>query len=85
MNYAIRLRESAKRTLDNLAKKDRERIYKSFLAISHYPVYGNRLDLPVGDYYSIDIWPYRIIYKIYDKLKLVSIVKINYSLGTNKH
>ncbi|OGK09332.1 hypothetical protein A2767_03815 [Candidatus Roizmanbacteria bacterium RIFCSPHIGHO2_01_FULL_35_10] len=85
MKYEISLKDSAKKTLDNLTKKDRERIYKSFLAISHYPVYGNRLDLPVGDYYSIDIWPFMIIYKIFDKLKLVSIVKINYSLGVNKH
>lgn len=85
MKYEVRLKTNAKKELSNLTKKDKDRIYKSFLALSHYPYFGKKLDDDFEGYYSIIIWPFRIIYRIYDNIKLINVVTINYRQGVYKH
>lgn len=85
MKYQVRLQKEAEKELNNLSRQDKERVYRSFLALSFYPYFGTPLGDELKGYYSVNVWPHRIIYKIYENIKLVNVIKVGYGLQKNKH
>jgi len=78
MKYQIRLKPSAKREFDKIPKQDKERIYIQLINLAKNPYIGKKLEGKLSEYYSIRLWPYRIIYKIFKKELLVIVIKIGH-------
>jgi len=78
MKYQLRLKPSAKKELEKIPKKDKERIYILLLNLSKNPYLGKKLEGKLFSYYSVRLWPYRIIYKIFKKELLVIVIKIGH-------
>ena len=78
MKYQLRLKPSAKKELDKFPKRDKTRIYILLINLTKNPYIGKKLEGKLAQYYSIRLWPYRIIYKIYKKELLVIVIKIGH-------
>lgn len=78
MKYQLRLKPSAKKELDKIPKRDKERIYILLINLTKNPYIGKKLEGKLAQYYSIRLWPYRIIYKIFKKELLVIVIKIGH-------
>ncbi len=78
MRYQLRLKPSAKKDLDKIPKRDKERIYILLINLTKNPYIGKKLEGKLSEYYSIRLWPYRIIYKIFKKELLVIVIKIGH-------
>lgn len=76
MVYQIILKPSAEKELKKLKIKDKERIYQGLNTISKNPYQAKKLLGEYNGFYSFRVWPYRIIFFIYEKEKSIIIAKI---------
>ncbi len=81
MAYIVRIKPSAEKELKKLPKKDYYRIISAIVAISGNPFAGKKLEGEYRGCHSLRIWPYRIIYRIYQKELLVIIIRIGHRQG----
>ena len=81
MDYIVRIKPSAEKELKKLPKKDYYRIISAIVAISGNPFAGKKLEGEYRGCRSLRIWPYRIIYRIYQKELLVIIIRIGHRQG----
>lgn len=60
----------------NLPKKDKERIIKAIQPLSVNPYNGKKLKGLLDGFYSLRVWPYRVIYCIIkdDFIVLISVI-----------
>ncbi|MEK7186332.1 MAG: type II toxin-antitoxin system RelE/ParE family toxin [Patescibacteria group bacterium] len=72
----VALSEKAKRDYKRLPKFAISKIEKKLEFISQNPYSGKKLGGELGNFWSLRVWPYRIIYEINKKKKLVEIHKI---------
>ncbi len=84
MSYQIILKPSAKKELKKLKNKDKERIYQGLNIISKNPYQSKKLLGEYDGFYSFRVWPYRIIFFIYEKEKSIIIIKIAHRQGVYK-
>lgn len=84
MVYVVRIKPSAEKEIKKLAKKDYYRILSAIVAISSDPFSGKKLEGEYQSCYSLRIWPYRIIYQIYQKELLVIIIALATGKGYTK-
>lgn len=78
MTYQLRLKTSAKKELDKFPRQDKARILILLVKLVKNPYIGKKLEGKLKDFYSIRLWPYRIIYKIFKKELLVIVIKIGH-------
>ena len=77
--YQIRVEPKAKKELKKIkSEKDIKRIYQAFLEIRKNPFLGKKLKGEFNGLYSLRIWPYRIVYKIYRQQILVIVVRFSH-------
>lgn len=70
----VELSEKAKKDFDSLPKEKKEATKKKIESLTKFPFSGKKLGGELKNYYSLKIWPYRIIYEIYNnKLYIVRI------------
>lgn len=81
MVYEVRIKPSAEKELKKLPKKEYLRILSSLAAISNDPLLGKKLEGEYKSCYSLRIWPYRIIYQIYQKELLIIVIRIGHRQG----
>lgn len=84
MLYTLRLRPKAEKRLKNIPEFFQHRLKSALLALQDEPYLGKKL---LGQYkglYSLNIWPYRIIYAIYKKELIVIMVDIGHRQGAYK-
>ena len=81
MEYQLRIKPSVKKELARLPKQDRQRIIAAFYGLSRNPFIGKKLRGELRDYYSLRVWPYRIIYQLYKKELLIIVIKVGYRQG----
>lgn len=74
MIYQLRIKPSALKNLNKLSKTDYYRVIKVFQSLSLDPFIGKKLKGEYQDSYSARVWPYRIIYQIYNKELLVLVM-----------
>ena len=84
MNYNIKLYPKAEKQLNKLSEKDKVRILKSLLGLQSNPYSGKKLKGEFAGFYSIKVWPYRIIYIIKNKKCLIIVIKIGQREGIYK-
>ena len=76
MKFALVLKPKVKKSLDNLERKEREKIIRILDAIVDNPFLGKKLSGQYVGLYSVRAWPYRIIYEIRLKELIIFVIGI---------
>lgn len=79
--YQVVLGGKAKRNLKKIDRQDRPRLLAALVGLRKEPYLGKKLSGKYQDGYSLRVWPYRIIYKIYKKQLLVLVINIGHRGG----
>lgn len=82
--YTVILKKAARKQLSQLPRKDQERINAAIDTIGENPFMGKHLHGESDGYYSLRVWPYRIIYTIEKKIITVTVVAISHRQGIYK-
>jgi len=78
MAWEIRIGKKAQKELDKIPVQYQKRIAVALPIIAADPFIGKKLDGRLTGLYSYQIWPYRIIYKIYKKILLFVVIRIGH-------
>ena len=81
MRYQIKFKPRAQKELQKIPQKDKNRILTSIVGLTQDPFIGKKLKGDYEGYYSIRVWPYRIIYSILNKELLVIVIRIGHRQG----
>lgn len=84
MAWEIRFEKRAQKELDKIPAQYQKRIAVALPIIADDPFIGKRLAGKLAGLYSYQIWPYRIIYKIYKKILLIVVIRIGHRQGVYK-
>lgn len=84
MKYQVKIKPKAQKELEKIPKKDKDRILASIIGLAQDPFIGKKLKGDFKGYFSIRVWPYRIIYGIFAKERLVIIIRIGHRQGVYK-
>lgn len=81
MYYRVKLRPRAEKDLENAPNPYRKRILVALVNLSKNPFAGKKLEGEYCGCYSMRVWPYRIIYKVYKNELLVIVIRIGHRQG----
>jgi mRNA-degrading endonuclease RelE of RelBE toxin-antitoxin system len=84
MAFELKINSKAEKNLDKLSDKDYARAMQVLSGIKADPFSGKKLHGKHKDEYSVRVWPFRIIYKIYKKELLISVIKFEHRQGVYK-
>lgn len=84
MGYRVKLKPRAEKELNNLPQKDYYRVIEVIASLAANPFSGKKLEGEYKGYYSIRVWPHRIIYQIYKKELLIFVIRIGHRQGVYK-
>ena len=82
--YQIVLKKAARKSFKKINKRYKKRIMQTIFALANNPYLGKQLEGSLQNFYSVRVWPYRIVYKIYRKDLVILIVEIAYRQGVYK-
>lgn len=82
--YQVKIKKSAQKELQNIPKHDRKRILLALASLANNPFEGKRLKGEFKEYFSIRVWPYRIIYVVFDKELMIVVIRIGHRQGIYK-
>jgi len=77
-NWRIEVRNDAKKNLKKIPFLWRDRIEKAIDVLEDNPFYGEKMSGELKDRRKIRIWPYRIIYRLYEKQKIIYVERIDH-------
>jgi len=81
MHYRVKLKPRAVEELNNLPRKDYYRVIVALIGLARDPFVGKKLEGKYKNYYSLRVWPHRIIYQIYKASFLVFVIRIGHRRG----
>ncbi|MDO8649143.1 MAG: type II toxin-antitoxin system RelE/ParE family toxin [Candidatus Peregrinibacteria bacterium] len=76
--YLVILKPTARKHLRKLPHRDQERISLALEHLAENPFFGKKLDRELTGFYSMRVWPYRIVYIIEQKIITVTVVSIGH-------
>lgn len=82
--HQIVLKKAAQKSLKKIDNRYKKRIMQMIFALADSPYLGKQLEGNLRDFYSVRVWPYRIVYKIYQQDLAILIVEINHRQGVYK-
>jgi len=74
--YQVVLKRKAEKKLNKIPTLYKERIIKVLFQLQKDPFFGKPLLGKLKDFYSLRVWPYRIVYTIYKKDLVVFVITI---------
>lgn len=80
----VALSTNAKREYEKFSKQERAKIKKKLLSLERNPLSGKKLKGELVGYYSIRVWPYKIIYEVNKKENMIQVHKIRHRQGAYK-
>ena len=81
MSFRVLIKSKAQREIDNLNLSEKRRIDDWLRNLSEDPFSGKKLHGERQGQYSMRVWPYRIIYKVYKKELLVLVIEFGHRQG----
>jgi len=81
MTYLVKLKENAEKELERLKVGDKKGYFRCCLALirlSQDPFVGKKLDGEFEGYWSVRVWPYRIIYSVFERELIVYILAVKH-------
>lgn len=74
--FIVVVTKKAQKEYDRLSEKDQVRVFAAMQNLGLHPFTGKKLDAEHDGYWSVRVWPYRIIYTIHKKIITVTVVAI---------
>ena len=84
MPYILRFHPRAEKDLANIPDQEYSRIKKALSLLESNPSQGKKLRGEYKGYYSIRVWPYRIVYTIHKASQHIIITAIGHRQGIYK-
>lgn len=81
MVFRVLVKNKVQKIIDNLSIRDRWRVGKSLRNLAQDPFLGKKLHGEHQGEYSIRVWPYRIVYKIYKHELVVLVIEFGHRQG----
>lgn len=82
--FRIVIHRSARKDLRRLPKKDLARVGTAIRSLREHPYGGEKLEGDLAQYWSLHVWPYRIIYTIAKEIVTVTVVAVGHRQGIYK-
>lgn len=76
MSFTVTLTKRAEKEYGKLSEKDKERVLLALLRLRTEAFAGKQLNGEHDGYWSVRVWPYRIIYTINKQIVTVTVVAI---------
>jgi mRNA interferase RelE/StbE len=76
--YVVMLSSSARKTLEHANPDMHDRLVKCMKSLETDPLAGKALRGDLKGYYSIHVWPFRIVYQIAGSLLTVYVISIGH-------
>lgn len=84
MTYTVRILPKVRKNLGKFPKKSRAKIELALLMLAKDPYIGSKLRGNLKSSYKLKVWPYRIIYKIYQLELIIVVIEIAHRQGVYK-
>ncbi|MEK7496697.1 MAG: type II toxin-antitoxin system RelE/ParE family toxin [Patescibacteria group bacterium] len=84
MVYQISVKPNAQKELKKLPKKDYYRVLAAFVVLSANPFVGKKMKGEFTGQYNYRVWPYRIVYEIYNEKLMILVITIGHRQGVYK-
>lgn len=81
MAYHVEIQKKAKKQIIKLPRTYQIKIFSAILDLAQDPLQGKKLEGKLKGQYSIRVWPYRIVYQIYKKELIISIIDVGHRQG----
>ena len=81
MTFQILVGNKIQKQFDRLNERDKRRIDGCLRNLAEDPFSGKKLHGEHQDEYSVRVWPYRIIYKIYKRKLIVLVIEFGHRQG----
>ena len=81
MAFTLRVKPNAQKNIDKLPEQHRARVLHIFDEIAANPFLGKKLHGKRDGQYSLRVWPYRIVYKIYKHELLILVIEFGHRQG----
>ena len=82
--FEVHVAKSIQKDLAKIPKPWQERVIKVIDLLEREPFYGEKMLGKLKNNYKIRVWPYRIIYKVNKKARVVEIVEVGHRQGVYK-
>lgn len=82
--YHLVIKPKAEKALDKIPVEYREKFSRTFRSLIKDPFQGKKLEGELKGKYSIRVWPYRILYEVYKKELIVSVVDVGHRQSVYK-
>ncbi|MBW2990897.1 type II toxin-antitoxin system RelE/ParE family toxin [Candidatus Woesearchaeota archaeon] len=79
--YQIVLGKKAEKDLNKITRKHKPQIIAALFDLRENAYLGKSLKGKFSGYYSLRVWPYRIIYKVNRKKLIIFIIRIGHRQG----
>lgn len=76
--YKVKITRKTEKYINKLSKKDQERVLSGLEKLEEDPHIGKKLVGDLNGYYSLRVWPFRIVYRIKRKQLLVFVLKVGH-------
>ena len=78
MNFSIRIKRSAARELERVAKADRARIIEAIDRLAEHPLLGNALKGELRGLRRLRVDDFRVIYEVQDEALIVLVIHVTH-------
>ena len=82
--YQVVLKKAAQKSFNKIDKRYKKRIIQTIFALAENPYLGKQLEGDLRGFYSTRVWPYRIVYKVYQQDLVILVVEIAHRQGAYK-
>lgn len=79
--YIVEVKKKAKKEIERLPMKDRQRVLKALQVLRENPFAGKKLEGEYEGAWMLRVWPYRIIYVIYREIVTVVVLRVGHRQG----
>lgn len=80
----VSLSKDAQKQYERLPKTAQAKIFKKLMGLHENPNSGKKLQGELENFYSLRVWPYRILYKINKDKQRIEVYKIAHRQGSYK-
>ena len=81
MMYKVEIEKRVRKQILKLPRTYQLKVYNAIYNLAGDPFQGKKLEGELKGQYSIRVWPYRIIYQIYKKELIISVIDVWHRQG----
>ena len=81
MRYSLTIKPAAQKKIDSIPQLYRTKILNALVYLETDPYLGKKLKGDLKDLYSLRVWPYRIVYKVYKNILIIVVINVAHRQG----